>query len=59
MALADELIDQAYHLLSLDHPKPPKQVNLRRAVSAAYYSLFHLLIDEAVGDWDIARSVAV
>jgi hypothetical protein len=27
--------------------KRPKQVNLRRAVSSAYYGLFHFLIDEA------------
>ncbi len=26
-----------------------------RAVSTAYYALFHLLIDEAVGNWSIAR----
>jgi hypothetical protein len=28
-----------------------KQASLRRAVSTAYYALFHLLIDEAVGKW--------
>jgi len=28
--------------------KNPKQASLRRAVSTAYYALFHLLIDEAV-----------
>ena len=27
--------------------KKPKQANLRRAVSAAYYAVFHLLVDEA------------
>jgi hypothetical protein len=27
---------------------------LRRAVSSAYYALFHLLIDEAVAKWKIA-----
>lgn len=33
-------------LLEVDHTRP-KQVNLRRAVSAAYYAVFHLLISEA------------
>jgi hypothetical protein len=28
-------------------PRKPRQVNLRRAVSSAYYALFHALIDEA------------
>lgn len=44
--LSDDLLEQARHLQQLDKLKP-KQANLRRAVSAAYYSLFHLLIDEA------------
>jgi hypothetical protein len=55
MAFADDLLEQAYHLLSKDHPNPPKQASLRRAVSTAYYALFHLLIDEAVGNWSVAR----
>jgi uncharacterized protein (UPF0332 family) len=59
MAFADDLLNQAYHLLTLDPPDPPKQANLRRAVSAAYYALFHLLIDEAVGNWGIARQRSV
>ena len=40
--LARDLLDQAEHLASLDKKKP-KQANLRRAVSSADYSLFHLL----------------
>ena len=47
MALASDLLVQARALCYLD-PKKPKQANLRRAVSAAYYALFHLLIDEAL-----------
>jgi len=43
---SDDLLQQAKHLQKLDSKKP-KQANLRRAVSAAYYSLFHFLIDEA------------
>lgn len=46
MNLADELIDQAERLAALD-PGEPKQASLRRAVSAAYYGLFHMLAAEA------------
>jgi uncharacterized protein (UPF0332 family) len=42
----DELLEQARHLANLDRRRP-RQVNLRRAVSAAYYSLFHFLVDQA------------
>jgi len=45
VALADDLLLQATHLASLDRGKP-RQANLRRAVSAAYYAIFHLLVDE-------------
>lgn len=50
MAYHDDLLGQA---LSLVHKEPrnPKQSSLRRAVSAAYYALFHLLISEAVANW--------
>jgi uncharacterized protein (UPF0332 family) len=43
MTLATDLLKQAKQLAALD-PKKPKQASLRRAVSASYYSLFHLLI---------------
>jgi uncharacterized protein (UPF0332 family) len=39
------LIEQAQHLATRERGKP-RQVSLRRAVSAAYYALFHLLVDE-------------
>jgi hypothetical protein len=39
------LLDQAQHL-ALKEPKRPRQASLRRAVSSAYYALFHLLIEE-------------
>lgn len=42
----DDLLTQAENLLRADARKP-KQANLRRAVSSAYYGLFHLLIEEA------------
>jgi hypothetical protein len=50
MALADELLEFAQDLASL-HPENPRQVHLRRAVSTAYYALFHLLISEATLNW--------
>ncbi len=45
MALYDDLLEQADHLASRE-PKKPRQASLRRAVSAAYYALFHLLAAE-------------
>lgn len=42
----DDLFAQADLLLAVD-PRKPKQANLRRAVSSAYYGLFHFLIEEA------------
>jgi hypothetical protein len=42
MRLHADLPDQARRLARLD-PRRPRQVNLRRAVSSAYYALFHLL----------------
>ena len=46
MSLHEDLLEQAELLIETD-ARRPKQANLRRAVSAAYYALFHLLIDEA------------
>lgn len=48
MSLEDDLLQQADDLARLD-PTRPKQANLRRAVSSAYYALFHLLTGEAAG----------
>jgi uncharacterized protein (UPF0332 family) len=50
MALAEDLLEQAFLLLNKES-KNPKQASLRRAVSTAYYSLFHLLIQEASANW--------
>jgi hypothetical protein len=47
MALAEDLLSQA-RILAMTDPGKPKQANLRRAVSSAYYALFHLLIAESV-----------
>ena len=46
MSLHRDLLAQATHLASKE-PKKPKQASLRRAVSVAYYALFHFLIDES------------
>jgi hypothetical protein len=45
MSYPNDLLQQAKELASID-PQRPKQVNLRRAVSSAYYAIFHLLIEE-------------
>ena len=42
----DDLIALAKKIAELD-PNRPRQANLRRAVSTAYYAVFHYLIDEA------------
>jgi len=45
LALHHDLLEQASHLAKRE-TKKPRQASLRRAVSAAYYALFHLLIAE-------------
>jgi len=51
MAYHDELMA---HALNLFHLSPPSEMYLRRAVSAAYYAVFHLLIFESTQHWDNA-----
>jgi uncharacterized protein (UPF0332 family) len=41
------LIEQARHLATRERGKP-RQISLRRAISAAYYALFHLLVREGL-----------
>jgi len=48
MAYHDDLLAQA---LQLVHASPATQLALRRAVSAAYYAVFHYLIAEATSNW--------
>ncbi|HZU99195.1 MAG TPA: hypothetical protein VFF73_20985 [Planctomycetota bacterium] len=43
----EDLLEQARHLATRDKKGKPKQANLRRAVSSAYYAMFHLLVAEA------------
>ena len=50
MPFADDLLEQAKHLASRERTKP-KQASLRRALSTAYYALFHFLISEATLNW--------
>ena len=47
---AEDLLEQARHLANRERRRP-KQASLRRAVSTAYYALFHLLISEATRNW--------
>jgi uncharacterized protein (UPF0332 family) len=51
MAYHDDLLRQALHLVHKE-PRNPRQASLRRAASTAYYALFHLLIGEAVANWN-------
>ena len=46
MSLHRDLLDQARHLVNRE-PRRPKQASLRRAISTAYYALYHLLVAEA------------
>jgi uncharacterized protein (UPF0332 family) len=50
VAYHDDLLAQAFSLVHKE-PRNPKQASLRRAVSSAYYALFHLLVSEAVANW--------
>lgn len=50
MAFADELLDLARRIADLDGANPG-QAGLRRAVSTAYYALFHLMVGEATANW--------
>jgi hypothetical protein len=48
MAYHDDLLAQALQLVRVS---PPSQLTPRRAVSAAYYAVFHFLISEATANW--------
>jgi len=58
MPFADDLLEQAYDLAHKE-PRNAKQASRRRAVSTAYYALFHLLIDEAVSKWAVERQRSI
>lgn len=46
----DHLLEQAAHLVEPPPHGPPRQVDLRRAVSSSYYGLFHTLAAAAADD---------
>ncbi len=46
MSLPEDLLEQSRFLLTRERGKP-KQASLRRAVSSAYYAVFHLLTADA------------
>jgi uncharacterized protein (UPF0332 family) len=47
LSLHDDLLKQAKYLANRE-PKHPRQASLRRALSTAYYALFHAIISEAL-----------
>jgi uncharacterized protein (UPF0332 family) len=57
MAFADDLLKDAHHLAARGGNNP-KQSSLRRAVSTAYYALFHLLIADFTANWLVASERA-
>lgn len=46
-SLPEHLLEQARHLARRERTRP-RQASLRRAISTAYYALFHFLIREAI-----------
>lgn len=50
MGIAQDLLQQANHLATYEG-RDPTQASLRRAVSTAYYALFHLLLEDAAQRW--------
>jgi hypothetical protein len=54
MTLHEDLLEQARFLARRERTRP-KQVSLRRSVSAAYYALFHFLVGKAC-DLLVSRS---
>ena len=57
MKFAEDLLALALYLANLKI-EPSRQASLRRAVSTAYYALFHLLISEAMLSWSQAEQRA-
>src|SRR5579862_3028447 len=58
MAIAEDLLVLADRLA---HPErdEPEQASFRRAISTAYYALFHLLVQEAAQIWSSSSSARV
>lgn len=53
MPFANDLLRDAHHLANRGG-RNPKQASLRRAISTAYYAVFHLLISDFVANWALA-----
>ncbi len=47
----DHLFEQAERLVAPPRAGPPRQVDLRRAISAAYYGLFHFCLTAAADEF--------
>ena len=47
----EHLLDQADRLLQPPPAGPPRQVDLRRAVSSAYYAVFHAILTAAADEF--------
>lgn len=48
---ADHLIEQAERLILPPAAGPPRQVDVRRAISAAYYAVFHYILTAAADEF--------
>ena len=55
MDLIDEFFAHAVKLSAPGEPSTTEQVDFRRAVSAAYYAVFHLLTMTAAESWAVGR----
>jgi len=53
VGLADELLEDARHL-AVKGVSENRASCMRRAVSTAYYALFHVLVEDFVGNWPFA-----
>jgi hypothetical protein len=49
---SDHLIEQAEKLVDPPPAGPPRQVDVRRAISAAYYAVFHYILAQAGDEFD-------
>jgi hypothetical protein len=47
----DHLLEQADRLVTRHGGRAPRQADLRRAISSAYYALFHAILTEAADDF--------
>jgi hypothetical protein len=55
MDLIDDFFSHAVRLAAPGKPSDTEQIDFRRAVSAAYYAVFHLLTMTAAESWAVGR----